>query len=201
MFGAKKITSQEPTLYATRSDFCRIFEKSTARLYLLSFLLTADHSLAAKGFIRGLEDSAKSNRVFREWAESWARRTIIQNAIRMTRPRPTKGSNSSSTSGVSTDVSINVPAEITEIVWLPAFERFVFVMSVLEGYSDQECSLLLDSTRREVSAARIRVLEQIGRSARLRRKLVTIGPDQKPLQADLGSDLPLEILSHELASA
>ena len=58
MFGAKRITNQEPTPYATRSDFCRIFEKDMNRLYLLCFLLTADPSLAEKSFIRGLEDSA-----------------------------------------------------------------------------------------------------------------------------------------------
>jgi hypothetical protein len=201
MFGARKITHQEQTPYATPADFCRIFRKETNGLYLLSFLLTAEPSLAEKSFIRGLEDSAKSNRIFREWAQSWARRTIIQNAIRMTRPRPTEGNKSSSTSGVSTGVSINVPAEITQIVRLPAFERFVFVMSVLEGYSDQECSLLLNSTRGEVKAARIRVLEQIGRSAPLHRKLVPIGPAQKPPQDDPGSELPLEVLSRELASA
>ncbi|PYV99933.1 MAG: hypothetical protein DMG89_06215 [Acidobacteria bacterium] len=171
------------------------------RLYLLCFLLTADPSLAEKSFIRGLEDSAKSNRVFREWAQSWTRRTIIQNAIRLTRPRPTEGNKSSSTLGVSTGVSISVPAEITEIIQLPAFERFVFVISVLEGYSNQECSLLLGCTRGDVNATRTRVLEQIGRSAQLQRRLVPIGPGQKPPQDDLGSELPLEVLSRELASA
>jgi len=201
MFGAKRITNQEPTPYATRSDFCRIFEKDMNRLYLLCFLLTADPSLAEKSFIRGLEDSAKSNRVFREWAQSWTRRTIIQNAIRLTRPRPTEGNKSSSTLGVSTGVSISVPAEITEIIQLPAFERFVFVISVLEGYSNQECSLLLGCTRGDVNAPRTRVLEQIGRSAQLQRRLVPIGPGQKPPQDDLGSELPLEVLSRELASA
>lgn len=201
MFGAKRIMNQEPTPCATRSEFCRIFEKDMNRLYLLSFLLTADHSLAEESFIRGLEDSAKSYRVFREWAQSWARRTTIQNAIRLTRPRPTEANKSSSTSGGSTGVSINVPAEITEIVRLPALERFVFVMSILEGYSDQECSLLLDCTRADVNAARTRALQQIGRSAQLHRKLVAIGPGQKPLKDDPGSELPLEVLSHELASA
>jgi DNA-directed RNA polymerase specialized sigma24 family protein len=201
MFGAKRITKQEPTPYATRSDFCRIFEKDMNRLYLLCLFLTAEHSSAEKSFIRGLEDSAKSNRVFREWAQSWARRTIIQNAIRMTRPRPTEGNKSSSRSGVITGVPIKVPTEIAQIIQLPAFERFVFVMSVLEGYSNQECSLLLDCTRGEVNATRTRVLEQIGRSAQLQRRLVPIGPGQKPLEDDPGSELPLEVLSRELASA
>ena len=203
MFGAKRITNQEPTPYAAGADFCRIFEKDMDRLYLLSFLLTGDHSQAEKCFVRGLEDSAKSNRVFREWAQSWARRTIIQNAIRMNgpRPHPTVNGKSSSTSAGSMGDSLKVPTQITEIVQLPAFERFVFVMSVLEGYSYQECSLLLGCTRHDVNVTRTRVLQQIGRSALLHRKLVAIGPGQKPPQDDLGSELPLEVLSRELASA
>jgi hypothetical protein len=36
---------------------------------------------------------------------------------------------------------------------------------VLERYSDQECSLLLNCTRADVMAARIRAIQQIGKSA------------------------------------
>jgi DNA-directed RNA polymerase specialized sigma24 family protein len=50
------------------------------------------------------------------------------------------------------------------ILELPSFERFVFVMSVLEHYSNQECSLLLGCTRRDVIAAQTRALQQIGNS-------------------------------------
>ena len=95
MLEARKITNQEPTPYATGADFCRIFQKDMNRFYLLSFLLTGDHSMAERGFVRGLDDSSKGNPVFKKWAESWARRTIIQNAIQMVRPRPTDGSTSS----------------------------------------------------------------------------------------------------------
>jgi hypothetical protein len=35
-------------------------------------------------------------------------------------------------------------------------------MSVLEHYSDQDCSVLLGCSRRDVNAARIRAFEQIG---------------------------------------
>jgi len=203
MFGAKRITNQEPTPYAAGADFCRIFEKDMDRLYLLSFLLTGDHSQAEKCFVRGLEDSAKSNRVFREWAQSWARRTIIQNAIRMNgpRPHPTVNGKSSSTSAGSMGDSLKVPTQITEIVQLPAFERFVFVMSVLEGYSYQECSLLLGCTRHDVNVTRTRVLQQIGRSAELHQKLVSIGAHQETPRDDHRSGLALEVLSRELASA
>ena len=96
MLSAKKTANREPARYATGSDFCRIFKENMNGLYLLSFLLTGDHVTAEKCFVQGLDDSRKGNRVFREWARSWARRTIIQNAIQLIRPRPTDTSTSSS---------------------------------------------------------------------------------------------------------
>jgi hypothetical protein len=40
------------------------------------------------------------------------------------------------------------------IVSLRAFERFVFVLSVLEGQSDEDCQSLLRCTRQELVMAR-----------------------------------------------
>src|SRR5580704_5896662 len=88
IFGSKRTNSQPGELYATRADFCRVFDNDRDRLYLLSLLLTGDPELAEKCFVRGLEDSKGGNPVFKEWARSWARRTIITNAIRMVGPRP-----------------------------------------------------------------------------------------------------------------
>jgi hypothetical protein len=74
--------------YATREDFCRIFHEDLNGLYQLSFVLTRDHQLAEKCFVSGIEDCAKENRVFREWARAWAKRVVAQNAIRELRPQP-----------------------------------------------------------------------------------------------------------------
>jgi DNA-directed RNA polymerase specialized sigma24 family protein len=127
---------------ATRTDFCRIFRDDMKSLYLLALVLTADHEKAEQCFVAGLADSVEGNAVFKEWAASWARRTITEKAIRMVRPR-------SSESGVSSRNADHAtkPAEIAAIEEVPAFERFAFVMSVLEHYSDRECSLLLNCTR------------------------------------------------------
>ena len=76
-----------PTPYASRGDFCRIFYEEIDNLYRLSFLLTADADKAERCFVSGLEDSLKGNRVFKEWARSWARRAIIQNAVRVVNPQ------------------------------------------------------------------------------------------------------------------
>lgn len=193
MVGARQIANQKPTPYATGADFCRIFEDDMDRLYLLSFLLTGDRSMSEKCFVRGLDDSAKGNPVFKDWARSWARRTIILNAIRMIRPRPTDNSTSGSAFDRSAARVTTETAEIANIVELPAFERFVFVMSVLERYSDMECSLLLNCTRSEVMAARTRALQRIGRSAALRRKLRS-GSDEQELRDNPGADQEHAIL-------
>jgi hypothetical protein len=198
MFGARKLTKRQTTEYAMHADFCRIFATDTKGLYLLSFLLTGDHTMAERCFVGGLEDSTKGNAVFKEWARSWARRKIIENAISMLRPRPTQGSSPGDTSH---DGTIRVKAERPEIavvIALPAFERFVFVMSVLEGYSDYNCSLLLACTRAEVTAARTRALRDIGISAErisaeLQRELVELGEQADPLKADSG-------LKHQLGA-
>jgi DNA-directed RNA polymerase specialized sigma24 family protein len=155
---AKHITS--PTPYASSGDFRRIFHEERDGLYQLSFLLTADHEKAQRCFVSGLEDSAKENSVFKDWARSWARRAIIQCAVRVLNPRPTK-ENAPSGLNRSDKTLAGEPAEIAAVLELSPFERFVFVMSVLEHYSEHECSLLLGCSRRDVMAARIRALQQI----------------------------------------
>jgi len=150
-----------PTSYASNGDFCRIFREETDSLYQLSFLLTADRDKAEQCFVSGLEDSLKGSRIFKEWARSWARRTIIQNAVRVTKPRP-MGENVPSSFNSNGKTLEAEPSEIAAILELAPFERFVYVMSVLERYSDQDCSVLLGCSRRDVNAARIRALQQIG---------------------------------------
>ena len=149
------------TSYASNGDFCRIFNEETDSLYQLSFLLTADRDKAQQCFVSGLEDSLKGSRVFKEWARSWARRAIIQNAVRVISPRP-MGENVPSSINSSGKTLVAEPAEIAAILELAPIERFVYVMSVLERYSDQDCSVLLGCSRRDVNAARIRAFEQIG---------------------------------------
>jgi DNA-directed RNA polymerase specialized sigma24 family protein len=200
MFGRRKIRNQQPSPYATRRDFCRIFENDMNRLYLLSFLLTGDHATAEHCFVGGLHIAQEGNHVFKEWADAWARRTIILNAIRMIRPRATSGNRSvESRGGVAGHTA--EPAEIAEIVELPAFERFAFVMSVLERYTDQECSLHLGCTRAAVAAARSRALQQMGRAAEVRGNVISIGSAQQRMPDHLESKLRPEIVAGVAATA
>jgi hypothetical protein len=154
-----------PTQYASSADFCRIFKEDMSGLYLLSFLLTADREQAEQCFVSGLDDSVQGNPVFKEWARSWARRAIIQNAVRLINPRPAErsgSSNSNSVYGNDETLPAGRELEIASVVALAPFERFVYVMTVLEHYSDYECSLLLSCARRDVVAARTRAFQQLG---------------------------------------
>src|SRR6266478_5530216 len=134
MLEAKHMIS--PTQYASSDDFCRIFYERTDELYQLSFLLTADHEKAEHCFVSGLENSVKGNRVFKEWARSWARRAIIQCAVRVINPRPMEDGSPSNSNGSGNTWAVE-QGEIASVLELRPFERFVYVMSVLERYSDQ----------------------------------------------------------------
>jgi hypothetical protein len=158
MLAKKNITKSNP--YASVEDFQHIFDEDMNRLHLLSLLLTGDMEKAEQCFISGLEDATKGNPVFKEWARSWARRMIILNAVRVMNPRPMDG-----TGGANPALLNALPAEqrpFAAILELEAFDRFVYVMSVLERYSDQHCAVFLGCSKQDVITARSRALQQTG---------------------------------------
>jgi len=173
-----------PTPYASSADFCRIFYGEMSSLYPLSFLLTADRRKAEQCFVSGLQDSLEGNPVFKDWARSWARRAIIQNAVRVITPRPVAGSaRSDSLVNGNGETPPVEQSEIAAVLALEPFERFVYVMSVLERYSDQDCSVLLSCARRDVLAARTRALQQIGSAMEWHdRRLLNAGLEKPVLQ-------------------
>jgi DNA-directed RNA polymerase specialized sigma24 family protein len=151
--------------YASTADFERIFTEDMSGLYLLSLLLTGDRDRAEECFVAGIGESTKGNRVFKEWARSWARRTIIRSAIRLVGPRERSGRTTrdpASARGLNY-VPLALEAEVYAILELTSLERFVFVMSVLERYSDHDCSILLGCVQRDITAARARALQHLGR--------------------------------------
>lgn len=72
MFGATNLGKQQPSPYATATDFCQIFETHMNRLYRLSFLLTGDEPVAEQCFLGGLQMAQEGNPIFKNWAEAWA---------------------------------------------------------------------------------------------------------------------------------
>jgi DNA-directed RNA polymerase specialized sigma24 family protein len=163
--GHIQVREEQTNQYASREDFHTIFSEHVNELYQLSFLLTRDPAKAEGCLVSGIEDCVTENRVFREWARSWAKRAIVQNAIRELKPRPSH-SNSPLSGAIFPDIDQlssgpGGPFAMDAVLGLEDFERFVFVMSVLEHYSEHDCGLLLGCSAREVREARDRALEQL----------------------------------------
>jgi DNA-directed RNA polymerase specialized sigma24 family protein len=169
MAKAIQIANMKDTEYATAQDFCRIFDTDMSGLYLLSLLLTGDHEKAEQCFVAGLENAVNRNRVFKEWARTWARRVIVQNALRLINPRPSRENGDLNPVSFELNDKTSERVEIAAVLQLQSFDRFVFVMSVLEGYSHHDCAVLLGCTRRDVLAARVRAFQQLGTAAEFRR--------------------------------
>ncbi len=145
--------------YATRKDFEAIFSDDMSALHMLALLLTADPARAEQCFVAGLEESIEGNPVFRQWARSWSKRVIIRNAIKMMSPAPGQ----SNAWRASVQPAASEKDALMSVVWeLPPFERFVFVISVLEGHSASDCASLLGCTLTELTQARSEALKQIG---------------------------------------
>ena len=182
-----------PAPYATGADFCRIFENNMDRLYLLALLLTGDHAVAESCFVTGLQDARGGNRVFKDWADAWARRTVILNAIRAIRPAQTSAPN------VSPDVlaeSVDTPL-LGALFALPTLDRFVYVVCVLEGYSDHQCALLIGSTRKAVAEARIRAVNIVGEPAMVQQQLRALEtkPELRPERNLVAPAVPLAAIA------
>jgi hypothetical protein len=147
------------TSYPTVTDFFRAFNEEMHSLYLLAFLLTADHDKAEQCLISAMEECLEGIGVFMDWARSWGRGAVLKRAIQMIMPAPEHADSISL-------IDLKRPATPAEnnpfaaILLLDAFERFVFVMAILEGQSDQECAILLRCSRRDVMMARVLALKR-----------------------------------------
>jgi DNA-directed RNA polymerase specialized sigma24 family protein len=160
-----RVCEEKANQYASREDFRRIFSEGTNGLYQLSLLLTRDSVKAEQCFVGGLEDCVGGNSVFRDWARSWAKRAIVQNAIRQLKPRASQ-SNSPLPGTAVPDINelstrLGEYFEMRAVLRLEDFERFVFVMSALEHYSEHDCALLLGCSVREIREGRTRALKQM----------------------------------------
>jgi hypothetical protein len=148
------------TDYAKYVDFCRVFTTDTKGLYLLAFLLTANHAESERCFVATVEKAFNNQAVFKEWARSWVKRMLIENAIEIVSSGAVPNSHqrdfwSAEQHGPQRECEIDTVTE------LAVFERFVFVMSVLERYSIWECALLLGCGMNQIAEARITALRRL----------------------------------------
>ncbi|MGC1781462.1 MAG: hypothetical protein WA708_02985 [Acidobacteriaceae bacterium] len=149
---------------ATGEDFCKLFMEDMEGLYLLSLFLTGNHDKAEQCFLEGLDGCTSGISVFHVWADFWARRVIVRQALRITAQhagslRP-PGVFELAGEGVVSETSLQHIA-FARVLALEDFERSVFVLSILEDYSTQTCALLLAVSQKEVLEARARALQHI----------------------------------------
>ena len=173
--------------YATSDDFRKLFTEDMDALHLLAYLLTGNHEKAEQSCVTGLETCADNNFVFKEWARSWAQRTIVQSAIRMMAPRPTHAPRARGFADryAKLQSTLGKHPAIATVLALGDFERFVFVLSVLERYSDQDCSILLSCSREDVRVARILAVQRISEI------------DHGNSESEDDSKIPLQAVSQE----
>ena len=151
----------EPMHFVTETgtSYASVIEEMQS-LYLLSFLLTADHDKAEQCLVSAIGECAEEIGVFMDWARLWTRQAVLKRAIQLIMPAPEHADD-------LLRISLKGPARCADnipfapILLLDAFERFVFVMSVLEKYSDEDCSMLLGCSWRDVMIARELALKRL----------------------------------------
>jgi DNA-directed RNA polymerase specialized sigma24 family protein len=150
-----QLVDERATRYATVTDFIATFDEEMHSLYLLAFLLTADHDKAEQCLACAMGECVEWIGVFTDWAHSWSRRTVLKRAIQMIMPVPEHADNVSIITLKASAASGEDNSPFAAMLLLDPFERFVFVMTTLEGQSDAECAVLLRCSRRDVMMARV----------------------------------------------
>jgi hypothetical protein len=143
--------------YAKHADFCDVIQNDTKSLYLLAFLLTANHKQSEQCFPL-VEKLSKNKPSSRNEFRSWIRRRLTE-ALRIVRGSAREGEKRD----LWEDAQHDIPreCEIDAVTRLAAFERFVFVMSILERYSHWDSTLLLRGSMKRVTHARMEALRHL----------------------------------------
>jgi hypothetical protein len=133
--------------------------------------LTTDYGVAEQFILSALESCLKGAPVFSSWGRQWSKRAVIKQAIEMVSPMQGQVGN-----GVMLNDETQALSEMERLVMaissLAPFDRFVFVISTLEQYSDREVAVLLNCSAQEIKAARIRAVQSI---------VVSVAHDGSPL--------------------
>jgi DNA-directed RNA polymerase specialized sigma24 family protein len=151
--------AERATVYATACDFAKIFSEDLNRLYLIAFLLTGNHDMAEQCILTALESCLKGAPVFSSWGRQWSKRAVIKQAIEMVLPMQTQQGRDAEV-GERRSFS-EMERLVMTISNLTPFDRFAFVISILEQYSEREAAALLNCSGQEIKAARIRAVQEI----------------------------------------
>jgi hypothetical protein len=158
MLQPTQFVEERATPYPTVTDFLRAFNEEMHSLYLLSFLLTADHDKAEQCLVSAMGECVDGIGFLMDGARPWTRAAVLKHAIQMIKPTPEPTDYVSFTS-LKRSATLPENNPFAAILSLDAFERFVFVMSILEEQSDEECAHLLKCSRRDVTIARLVALK------------------------------------------
>ena len=154
MLQPTQFVEERATPYPTVAAFLKAFNEEMHSLYLLSFLLTADHDKAEQCLVSAMGECVDGIGLVLEGAYPWTRAAVLKHAIQMIKPAPEQLGR---VTFLTLKRSATPPGSnpFAAILLLDAFERFVFVMSILEEQSDEECAMLLRCSRRDVMMARL----------------------------------------------
>ena len=143
----------EPLQEYAGIDYAEIFNDQMNSLYLLSFLVTADMQVAERCFSKALDEYVENTSWFMEWAKQDGRHAVLRHAVQIIRPAP-KQAYSWTVHKIANPLVSAAHQPFAAITSLSAFERFVFVMSVVEGFSMEECAALLNCSVQDVAIGR-----------------------------------------------
>lgn len=125
-----------------------------AELYLLAFLLTANKEVAEQCVLDSVDEYLNSGApTLSNWVRSDGNNVVIANAVRLIKPRAKISYSWTAPLGAR---ALLGPSHqpFAVITSLGTFERFVYVLTALEGRSEEECAVLLECPRADVVAAR-----------------------------------------------
>src|SRR5271168_2849147 len=88
MLQTMHFVDERATSYPTVTDFFKTFNEEMHSLYLLAFLLTADHDKADQCLVSAMGECAEGVGAFMDWARSWIRTAVLKRAIQMIMPAP-----------------------------------------------------------------------------------------------------------------
>lgn len=153
--------------YVSKEEFVGVFESEQVGLQRLALLLTANSNVAAQCLGLALQQCLATSFVFKGWALTWVRRIVIRNAISLVMgpgDQSFVNRNDDADDGLiafSPDDSRGAIATSESILDLPEFDRFVFVICVLEGYSVHDCAVLLRRSLQDINDALHRTSKQL----------------------------------------
>ncbi len=152
--------------HASSDDFRRVFIDHVGSLYHLSFLLMGNRHDAERCFVAAVHETVNEKSVPKHSVRSRAKRAIVEQAIRVLNPRPEKKSKRQLPLRTPSDTDYlqtlsGRRAVIHRVLSLCVFERFVFVLCLLERHSVEQCARLLNCCIEDVIRGRTRALVQI----------------------------------------